>query len=370
MLIANRTADVLSLVAPNGLGHFRRQVGILSRLLERIPDVRIHVLCADFQMALTRDWDLAVEFFADPRVERTGGILDPGIVWSTDASRYDDGSLLNWAERLRRVTALEQARLVVSDNLAGALAFRPDAVLVGSFLWGDVLARAHSESRPVRTFAAFESELLARHRPPMLCLKDMAMPAVVERTNAVPLGWMCEHGPMPQRHEPAVRRVGLLGGANGAADALLARAARELCSTSKYEVALPKSLSVERQGTVVFGHRQEDYAGLSAAICRPGLGTVTACIAEGVPMVTIHEGPSNPELSHVGERLASLGIAVDLGADPDERSVLAAVEKVLEPSTAARMRSQMLGLPRGGLERAADFLAARLQAAYSATSAA
>src|SRR5215813_8567522 len=113
-------------------------------------------------MALKRDWDLAVRFFSDHRVDRVGGVLDPGVVWSTDASRYEDGSLLAWKDRLARLPSLERARLVVSDNLAGVLALRSDAVLVGSFLWGDVLACAHAESRHVGVFAALEEELLSR----------------------------------------------------------------------------------------------------------------------------------------------------------------------------------------------------------------
>ncbi|HSC25886.1 MAG TPA: hypothetical protein VLD67_01350, partial [Vicinamibacterales bacterium] len=192
MSSAASAPDVLALIAPNGLGHLRRQVGILSRLLERVASIRVHVLCADAQMARIRDWERAARFFGDPRVTRTGRVLDPGVTWSTDTAYYKNGSLVEWLDRLSRVPDLERARLVVSDNLAGVLAFRSDAILAGSFLWGDVLMGAHAASEQVRDFAAAEDELLARHRPPMLCVKDVAMPAVVGATRAVRLEWMCD----------------------------------------------------------------------------------------------------------------------------------------------------------------------------------
>jgi hypothetical protein len=352
--------DLLSLVAPNGLGHFRRQVGILSRLLERQPSLRIHVLCADFQLALTRDWDTAVQLFSNPRVVRTGGILDPGVIWSTNAARYDDGRLLGWIEKLGRLPDLTRARLVVSDNLAGVLKYRTDAILSGSFLWGDVLASAHPDSRPVRDFARCEEELLARHRPPMLCVRDIAMPAVLDHTQPVGLDWMAESDPVPPQPRHGLPRIGLLGGASGAADGLLARATHALAHTGKYELALPASLAHEARRPVVFAHGRDDYASLSVAVCRPGIGTVSACITAGVPMVTLHEGPSNPELSHIGARLEQLGIAVNLGADPDERAFVSGVEHVLDETVSAAIQARMSALPRQGFCQAVDFLVGRL----------
>ncbi len=77
-------------------------------------------------------------------------------------------------------------------------------------------------------------------------------------------------------------------------------------------------------------------------------------------MVTLHEGPSNPELSHIGARLEQLGIAVNLGADPDERAIVSGVEHVLDEAVSAAIRARMSTLPRQGFCQAVDFLVGRL----------
>ncbi len=344
-----RQPDVVAFVAPNGLGHFRRQVGILSRLLERVPLLRVRIICAEAQVAATRDWERAVRFFADPRVDQVGGIMDPGVAWSTAATRYDDGSLLRWVDRLAGVPDLPRAKLVISDNLAAVLSIRSDAILAGSFLWCDVLSRAHPDSHAVRAFADLEARLLRAHRPPMLCVRDIVMPAVLESTQAVPVGWMCETESV-RSTRGRVPRVGLLGGATGAAETLLARAGRALAHTSAFELT----------GGDAFGHGAADFAALDVAVCRPGVGTVSDCVAQGVPMVTLHEGRTNPEMMHIGERLAALGVAINLGAEPDDAAIVAAVRRAAEPKTAATIRSRLGALPRNGLAEAVDFLVARL----------
>lgn len=359
----SRDIDLLVLVCPNGFGHFRRQVEILSRLLNCIPDLRVHLLCADAQVAATSDWVRARRFFSDPRVTRTSGVLDPGVSWFTDPARYEGGVLTDWMDRCERLPEIDRARLVVSDNLGSVLAIRPDALLTGSFLWGDVLSRAHPTSKPVRAFAELESQLLERNLPPMLCVKDVAMPAVLASTAAVPVGWMCEPefiDPPPVTGAP---RVGLFGGATGAAATLLDRCARALARTDRYQLVLPAGLPHGRGIQSNFGHGREDYSRLSVAVCRPGLGTVTSCIAQGTPMVTLHEGPINPELAHIGARLSSIGAAIDLGPDPSDASVVAAVARILVPEVSARMRANLRELSRDGLAEATNYLAARLEGA-------
>lgn len=78
-------------------------------------------------------------------------------------------------------------------------------------------------------------------------------------------------------------------------------------------------------------------------------------------MVTLHEGPINPELSHNGARLLELGAAIDLGADPSDQSVVAAVGEAVRPEIGNRMRSSLHTLQRDGLAEAVSYLAARLE---------
>jgi hypothetical protein len=350
--------DVVALVAPNGLGHFRRSIGILSRLLERDPGIQIHVACAEWQVGATRDWPRSLGFFEDRRVSRTGGIMDPGVTWAADPGAYSASLLNGWLERCESLPQLARASVVISDNLGTVLALRPDAVLLGSFLWGDVLKTAHPSVPAVQEFAAREADLMARHQPPMLCVEDVVMPAVLRQAKAVPLGWMCEHDPLDRRPGGGLPKVGILGGATGSADSLLRRITGWLAETGRYRLAVAGGRERGPAMGTDFRHTPEEYADLDVAVCRPGVGTVTDCIAQGVPMVTLHEGPVNPELAHNGARLAELGLALDLGPEPEGAAVVAAVQAAAE--SARRFRTTILARRRDGLRGAVDFLSARL----------
>ena len=41
---------ILAIIAPNGLGHYRRAVHVLDRLAARLPDARIDLVCERWQL--------------------------------------------------------------------------------------------------------------------------------------------------------------------------------------------------------------------------------------------------------------------------------------------------------------------------------
>lgn len=340
---------MFAVVAPNGLGHLRRVVGVLSRFTERVSGATVAIACEARAAEQLRDWPRAAELLA--QAELHTGITAPGASWSRDPSLYDDGRLLAWEERLGACPALAQAGVVVSDNLAGVLRFRHDAVLMGSFLVSDVLAEAHPMSAAVDRFVRHERDLLARHRPPMLCVGDVVMPGVAQRTAAVRLPWMCESSAVETGD--GRRLVGVLGGRTGAADEVLREAAVALAAAG-LELAVPDGVGLEEAGRRTFGFGPADFAALAVAVCRPGLGTVNDCISQGVPMVLVHEG--NPELAHNAARLADLGVGEDLGEAPSPGEVVAAACRLMEPARHEAARSAMAGLPKDGLDRAASWL--------------
>jgi hypothetical protein len=356
--------QALAIVATAGLGHFRRTVRILGALLTKAPDLSLTLVCENWQLERLRTWP-ALQMLLDHGARVVSGVTYPGIEWSSDPAIYTDGRLLAWEERLRNVPGLGTADLVVSDNLVGVLDYRADAVLLGSFLWSDVLERAHGEVREVARFVERDRGRLAHFRPPMLCVADVAMPAVVEQTQAVPLPWMCEWTSdlrRPSSFEP--KTIAILGGATGAANSTLVEAATSLAISGRWRLvadnpvraALRRSLGIE---IAAFGHADTDYAQCALVVCRPGVGSVTDCVASAVPILLAYE-PNNPELSHNAARLEELGYGRNLGAHPPSEVWQNAVEMALEPQTHQRQRELMAGARRDGLERAAAWLYERL----------
>ncbi len=345
-----RLIEITAVIAPNGLGHLRRTCGVLDALARRVPACRVTVVCEPWQIEALTTTGSARRVLGAAAI--VSGVTEPGVRWTTYAGAYDDGRLLDWELRLGASGVLDDADLVVSDNLVGVLDARPDTVLFGSFLWSDIFAGSDSTPAAVGRFVAHERGLLNRHRPPMVCVGDVAMPGVVDRTEAVPVSWMCDEEFIGAGEHSDV--IAVLGGRSGALDDPLAAAAAQLLANG-YRVAasapvlaaLPHGL---RWSATLFEHSAEDYR-CGVVVCRPGTGAITDCVAAGVPMALFHDG-SNGEMSHNARRATELGIGIEVTTVPD---LLYAAEVLLGPGGDAA-RSRIVELPKNGLEEAAAWL--------------
>ena len=361
---ARRLAAV---ICANGLGHFRRSLEVLKALGRLEPALRIDVVCAQWQRKRMQDWDVAKDLEGDSRVSWIHDLLEPGVTWSLDPAAYADGRLLSWVARLEASGVLEGADLVLSDNLPGVLALRKDAVLMGSFLWSDVLAEAYPDDAHVARFVASERRLLAECRPPMLCVAAMAMPGVLDRTRAIPLPWMRAGAGRPdiRRPHPSGPRpkVAFLIGATGTSDPLAVAAAAALLDRGA-EVALPRGLHEalrHRPGVSLFGFEAEDFLGCDLALCRPGLGAVHDCIFYGLPMVLVHE-EGNVELHHNGLRIEALRLCINLGHQLAPGEVAERLLAFAASEAPGGIRERMAETPLDGIDRAAAWLRGRLGA--------
>lgn len=337
----------------NGLGHWNRAAAIIARCLWRGARFdSIHVIGEQWQRELTAS-DSATRTLVAAGAEWVPAVASPGVGWSRSPGDFDDGRLLAWQRRAAACPELVHADLVLSDNLVGVLEVRPDAVLSGNFLWSDVLGDAYPDAEPVTAFVRAERDLLTDLSPPMLCVRDLAMPGVLERTHAVPVGWMV-------RHRGALREPGGIG-------VLVGRAAPH-----HYVAGLVAAL-VERIGTTVwvaehldldprparvrvFDYSPTAWARLETVVCQAGVGTLTDSVGYGIPIVALGD-EANSELDHNARRVAALGLGRAVSGRPSADELVGSVDEVLH-ARAPEIRSRIAGLDTGGLDAAAEWLCA------------
>jgi len=328
-------------------------------LLGRFPDLRIDVACSLRQKE-------AIPFEAGAAVRFHHGVMDPGVEWLADPGLYDEERLSGWIRRLAAWPELPRADLVLSDNLAGTLEVRPDAVLSGSFLWSGVLSAGHRDHPGVLAFARRERELLRRLRPAMLCNADAAMPDLTEFTRPVPTGWMCRRPRMPERRRAGGRgKVAVLGGAVQILFPTLVEAARRLAGEGNWVVAAGRDLLDRLPGPIKtniirFDFSESDFTGCIAVVGRPGLGLMTDCVDYGIPMIAIHE-PGNAEMEHLGARVQALGFGRNLGARPSGDEIVAALRELERESESRSIRSRMASRNRDGVRESLEWIASRLR---------
>lgn len=345
--------DLAAVISPNGLGHFRRVIRQLDGLLKAHPGLALGLICAAWQLEATRGWAPLERVLATNPPVATAELAGT-FRWVNDAAAYDEAQLSRWVTALERIPWLGAARRVLSDNLSPVLELRPDAALGASFLWSDVLEPFAPQNPAVQRFVARERELLARHRPFLLCVEDLAMPSAVRQTRPVWLPWLCEWS---LERRDLTRTIGVLGGATGTATIRMERIVRALLKSGDLEVRVEPELKQARflvePRVAAFTHDEPGYRALSLAFVRPGAGTLTDCVGAQVPMIALDE-PENLEMVHNARVLSGLGIGDLLRAD--EAAVAMALEN-LEPSSWKKKVAALAGLKKDGVSKAVDWLA-------------
>ena len=323
------------------------------------------MVCEAWQLERMRAEWATTTLVDSGRVRFHDGIVGREVGWSADASVFDGDGLLTWHHRLGHLAALQSADLVLSDNLTGVLHHRPDAVVLGSFLWSDVLGAAHPGHPTVARFVEEEHEVLHRCNPKMLCVKGFAMPGVLTRTDAVQLPLMCAQDaegtarcPRARRPSALVPRVGVLFGATNNGMMSAVELATALLSDLGVEVAVPVDLMRYLPGDdrcVNFSFSAREYHQIDVVVCRPGMGTITDCVAYAVPMVLTHE-VGNVELEHNGRCAQGIGLGIYVGACPRPEDVVEAVRSLIGTTRADRTRRVMAGVGRNGIEQSLALL--------------
>jgi hypothetical protein len=277
-----------------------------------------------------------------PRVDAVVGVTEQSPRWRHDPEAYAASDLDGWEDEWRREPRLVEADFVVSDNLVGVLASRPDAVLSGSFLWSDVLEVHGSTSDPCRRYVARERALLDQIHPWMLASADLATNGVRTRTRMVPLPWMVDAA-VPS--VSAKRDIVLVhGGGTRTLDTTVRRIARTL-RAGDLEVAT--DLEDDER---CFGFTDDEWRRVGLVICRPGVGTATECVRWQIPMMVIRD-PQNTEAEHIYQRLILLGFARECPADIDVRE-MQVMMRAQESATFRALRS----VRRGGIARTAVWI--------------
>lgn len=356
---------ILAVICPNGLGHFRRVIDVLDALSLMLPSLKIDVVCAKRQRALMSDWDKIRNLERSNKFRWFHNLLEPGVHWSMDPSVYADGRLNKWIDSLKSVEVVHEADVVLSDNLAGMLEIRPDTVLMGSFLWSDVLSEAYPDNPKVTEFVSWERDLLSCHLPWMLCVDAMAMPGVFDRSKAVPLSWMRTTRGRPDISSGRLSKVGpkvaVLIGATGLIDSVIAEIVTALLDRG-VEVALPKRLYDRyrnRLGVSLFTFMKRDFLACDFALCRPGLGSIHDCIFYGLPMVLVNDS-GNAELSHNGTRIEELKLGLNLGCSHSSEEIAGRMLAFSASEELSGIRKRMVGIQMDGVKQAATWLKERL----------
>jgi hypothetical protein len=344
-------------VCCNGLGHFRRSLRVSHALCSKFNNLELKIFCHPNHILSNKGWEILTDLQLNGNISFHEFLVNPR--WHNDDTVYSEENLIEWYQKLP-ANDFENADFVISDNLPGILNLNPATVLMGSFLWSEILVHSYPTNPFVQQFHEAELALLERYTPPMICLSDMVMPYVMKYTQPVPTSWVVEHIGK-ERKPTTIENILISAGGTPYSDKVMLEQLAVLCNDPKYRIHTSNRLASSLPtGTRVniFDFTTTSFEEIDVIVGRPGIGTITDSVAFGIPLLALGED-DNPELVHNAKRVEALNFGINMYEDKTDCPSLI---KQLNNSTKFQLFQESLNsAPKNGLAETVDFIASHFE---------
>jgi hypothetical protein len=327
----------------NGYGHMKRTLQVVEKILKYPGDHSVQIVGATFHQQIFDEWASRVDA-AGGYVSFVNGLTETNLgVKLPPTYTVDD-----YHKSLKYIHTQVQTfkpEVVVSDNLVGVLKYYPDAILMGSFVWGDVL-----EGGVMNEIATMEDELLRKTSPEMIGVKDLAMPGVLKKTRFVAMPWFCDPDDVSRTSRSSGKSILVTGGGTDVLGKWLAEIANDLASDPELQVYVDSRLDGTVAGAERFSFQPEDFRNLDWIVCRPGAGILTDSVRFRVPVCAVAD--DNKEMVHNADCIARLGIGFRHVRTDQSRNAIKKGERAGYQATFEKLET-------GGAARAAEYILKR-----------
>lgn len=343
------------IVCCHGFGHFKRVTAVVKEMLTLTREFKVLIFCQTWQIELTKNWPGTNQLLHNSNVSFRTTPMKEAPCWnkSDDVNNY-----YTWKESLGRDYDLITSRVIVSDNYAAPVFYFRDTIIMGSFLWHDILA----EDNYFSSIASEERQLVKAVKPRIVCLKDMMMPEVRESATPIFMPWFCER---VKNVAPKVMsgRVLITGGGTPSNDETLLQLVEQFVVSGEFQIFLDSKLFVKTPDKFVsrvskFSFTDDDFVKLDLIICRPGIGIVTDSVRYGVPIISLGE-KTNKEVVYNSKRIEELGIGIDV-SDKAVDEMTKEVQNVFNSNMLATFQNNLRKLEVGGAKKAAEYILSEL----------
>lgn len=338
------------IVCNNGLGHFTRVSRVISQITARHPNLLVDLFCAEKHIKIKSEDPIVIAMISNPNIKMH--FTAKNIAWQNQAP----SDALSYDESLYSDKAVQQADIVVSDNITEVLAYREDTIMMGSFLWSEVFQHHYPANNHVKAFVKKESDLLGRCNPTMICLEDFAMDGVKAMTNHFGINCVLDYQ-YPSRSIDKIKSVLISGGGTDTNLSLTMDIVNALEKTD-LEILVPERLAAHYSDRVKrFDFSEEAFRNLDLIVARAGIGTITDAIKYKLPIVCIG-GDDNLEIQFNSQKVDQLGYGLNAASDSSKAVKL--INSLTDIKTYRKLQHNLEQAQTNGLDQIVNFLESRL----------
>ena len=346
--------EITFIVCSNGFGHYKRCARVVHKLLDDDKKIHVNFICEIEILEKQSNWIITKKLINNPRFNFING--ESTIKISMNKKTKKQIFQYNGIEWLDE-KLIKESDLVISDNIASVLKIRPDTILMGSFLWSDIILE--SMGSKLLELADLELKLIKNENTEMIALRDMAMPNIVNYTSPFLTSWIVEESDYVISNSK-IKNILVIGGGTGYLDPELISICKQLSLSKKYTIHTSKKISSKLPESIlhkVFMFTNYDFNQIDLIIGRPGIGTLTDCVTYCIPIFGIGEY-DNKEIQHNLKKIKSLFFGIDISSKINFVNDL--IEKIQFDGSYMKFQKKLEKVEKQGLKEITNFILNKL----------
>ena len=314
-------------ISSNGYGHSKRSVQLLNEIYAQNKEIEFSIVCkkerVDYIKGKINRKNNSISFHTD--------LMENEPTWLIPSS-LELSVYLKWAEKFKSHPQILESDLVLSDNYVAPLLGENKVMIMGSFLWADIIEDYHKQGKLI---SKFENEILKKYRPKMIVLESMYMASLKEKVVPVEASWFCSR--KPAQDKIISRKILISAGGTEQLDNTFLNIIDNLLTYSTSNLFyLDSKLFRKYKNSNRSNHKlihefdftENSFHSIDAIVCRPGIGILTECVQYTIPPIVVYNN-SNKEIINNAERVSYHELGIDVFVE-NEKLTSAQIEEIID----------------------------------------
>lgn len=293
---------ILFIVCPNGFGHIKRSAEIAKELI----NIETHI---KFKWFLSKQ---CLRYLTS----NCGDRLFNSSTFNTfnDNESISNNNIFNsnfeklyfyWVKGLQNLINSDVYDLVISDNVCAPLKYHNNVIMIGSFLWHDVIKASKLNEKVL----VFEKSLFRNKKPLIFSMKNFTMSEITKNGNNIEFPSISEKYITNKKNKKSNINILLSPGKSGELREDFKRIKNILLKNQLFNVYFDSYIddNFENDNSHYFDYSDESFDLISLIICRPGIGIISDAIRHQLPLI-INDKYDNTEIEFNSKVIEKLGI--------------------------------------------------------------
>ena len=286
---------------------------MLNELINRNLDFSFNVICNSSRINFLKS-NLKLNFKS---ITINTSLMENEPNW-LNFDKLNFSNYIEWASNFKFDKTILNSDFIVSDNYVTPLLIDKKTILMGSFLWLDVIKNPNEE---LNRISNYEKKILKKYYPEIIVVEDMYNETVKKKTRAFPVPWFDSRRVYEKPF--FFNKILITSGGTEELDVFFIKLIELLAHDnnnktffldSKLFKKINEKIKTPLTNILEFDFSEQSFKKIDVVVCRPGIGILTDCISYLIPVIALSNN-KNPEIIFNSKKVVSKGIGISVMID-------------------------------------------------------